>query len=64
MLKAGDDNSFDVTKCLQQIKIPKLLYMFAPCSEQPSNISTMDNSKPGEKIRFVDRTQHGTHIGG
>ena len=38
--KIGFDNSFDVTKCLQQIKIPGLLPMCAPCSELPSYIST------------------------
>ena len=37
----GSDDSFDVTKCLQQIEIPDLLHMCAPCSELPSNISTM-----------------------
>ena len=39
--KIGFDDSFDVTKCLQQIEIPDLLHMCAPCSELPSNISTM-----------------------
>ena len=39
--------SFDVTKCLQQIEIPDLHYMCAPCSELPSNISTM-----GQHIRY------------
>ena len=29
------DDSFDVTKCLRQIKISDLLYMCKPCSELP-----------------------------
>ena len=32
------DGSFIVSKCLQQIEIPDLLHMCAPCSELPSNI--------------------------
>ena len=36
------DDSFDVTKSLQQIEIPDLLHFCTPCSELPSNISTMD----------------------
>ena len=32
---------YDVTKCLHQIVMPDLLYMCAPCSKLPSNISTM-----------------------
>ena len=35
-MQFGFDNSNDVTKCLQQIE---------PCSEQPSNISTVVGSK-------------------
>ena len=35
------DDFFKVIKCLQHIKIPDLLHMCAPCSEQPSNIRTM-----------------------
>ena len=35
------DDSFDVTKCFQQIEIPDLLHMCAPCSELSSNILTM-----------------------
>ena len=35
------DNSFDVTKFPQQIEIPVLMHMCAPCSEIPSNLSTM-----------------------
>jgi len=35
------EKSVDVTKCLQQSEIPDFLYMYAPCSELPSNISTM-----------------------
>ena len=35
------DDSFDVTKCLQQIEIPRLLHMCAPRSELPPNISSM-----------------------
>ena len=33
--------TFDVTKCHQQIEIPDLLHMCAPCSELASNISTI-----------------------
>ena len=36
----GFDDSFDVTKCFQQIEISYLLYMCALFSELPSNIST------------------------
>ena len=32
--KIGFDDSFDVTKCLQQIEIPDT---YAPCSVPPSN---------------------------
>ena len=39
--KIGFDESFDVTKCLQQIDIPDLLHMCAPCSKLPSIIRTM-----------------------
>ena len=39
--KIAFDGSFDATKGLQQIEIPDLLDLCAPCSEQPSNISTM-----------------------
>ena len=37
----GFDLTVDVTKRLQQIEIPDLLYVNAPCSELPSNIRTM-----------------------
>ena len=40
--KIGLDESFDVTKCFQQIEISDLLYLCAPRSELPSNISTME----------------------
>ena len=40
--KVGFDDSVDVTKCPQLIEIPELLHMCAPCSELPSNKSTMD----------------------
>ena len=39
--KIGFYDYFAVTKCLQHIEIPDLLSMCAPCSELPSNISTM-----------------------
>ena len=39
--KFGFDDSLDVTKCLQRIEILDLLHMCAPCSELPSDISTM-----------------------
>ena len=39
--KFGFKDSFDVTKCLQQIEIPVLLHMCAPSSELSYNISTM-----------------------
>ena len=35
--KIGYDDSFDVTKCHQQIKIPDLLHICAYGKEQPSN---------------------------
>ena len=35
------DDYFVITKCLQQIEISSLLHMCAPCSELPSNISTL-----------------------
>ena len=41
--KIGFDDSFDVTKCLQQIEIPDLLQMCAQWNKQPSNLQTMDN---------------------
>ena len=34
--KIGFDDSFDATKCLQQIEIPDLLHMCAHCSELSS----------------------------
>ena len=34
-------DSFDVTKCLQQVEIYDLIRVCAPCSKLPSNISTM-----------------------
>ena len=37
--KIGFDDSFDVTKCLQQIEIPDMLS--AQCSELTSNVNTM-----------------------
>ena len=39
--KLGFDDSFDVTKRLQQIEIPDLLNVCAQRSELPSDISTM-----------------------
>ena len=39
--KIGFDDSFDVTKCLQQIEMPDLLHVCAQWNEQPSNIKTM-----------------------
>ena len=39
--KIGFDDSVDVTKCLEQIEMPELLHMCAPCYELPSNRSTM-----------------------
>ena len=41
--KIGFDDSFDVTKCLQQIEMPDLLHVCAKWNEQPSNIETMIN---------------------
>ena len=35
-------DSFGATKCLQQIKLPDLLHICAPCTELPSHISTLD----------------------
>ena len=35
------DDSFDVTKCLQQIERPDLLHVCAKSNEQPSNLKTM-----------------------
>ena len=40
--KIGFENSVDVTKCIQQIEIPDLLNMCAPCSELPFNIISTD----------------------
>ena len=37
--KIGFDDSFDVTKCLQETEIPDLLHMCTLCSELPSNTS-------------------------
>ena len=39
------DDPFDVTKCLQQIEIPDLHHMCAPCFKLPSSISTMGCTK-------------------
>ena len=39
--KIGFDNSFELTKCLQQIEIPVLLHICAYGIEQPSYIKTM-----------------------
>ena len=37
-----DDSTFDVTKCVQRIEIPEILYMCAKGNEQPSiDIRTM-----------------------
>ena len=41
----GFDDSFDVTKCLQQIEIPDLINMCGTCYELPSKISTMVYSR-------------------
>ena len=41
--KIGFDESFDVTKYCQQIEIPNLIQVCAPCSELPFNISTKVN---------------------
>ena len=38
--KIGFDNFFDVTRCIQRIKISNLLHMCAWGNEQPSNIKT------------------------
>ena len=35
------DDAVDVTECLYQIEMPLLIYTRAPCSELPSNISTV-----------------------
>ena len=43
--KIGFDDSFNVTKCLQQIGMPDLFHMCVPSSEQPSNINTMVKTK-------------------
>ena len=40
----GSDDYVDVTKRIQQIEIPNLLHMCEPCSDIPSNISTMVTS--------------------
>ena len=42
--------SFGLTKCLYQIEIPDLPHMCAPCSELPSNISTMDYTETTTKL--------------
>ena len=47
LANVGFDNSFDVTKCLQQIEIPDLLCMCALWNEQPTNIETMVNNDSG-----------------
>ena len=39
-------NSYRITKCLQQIKIPILLHVCAPCSEIPSKKNTTVRSQP------------------
>ena len=39
--KIGFDDSFDVTKCLQQIEISDILHSFAPCSEIQYDYSTI-----------------------
>ena len=39
------DDSFDVTKCLQQIEKPDLLHVCAYSNEQPSNLKTMVRGK-------------------
>ena len=41
MSKIRFNDSFDASKCLQQIKIPDLLHVCAPCSELPSIINSM-----------------------
>ena len=44
------DDSFGVTKCLQQIEIPDLFHTCAPCAELSSTISTM--LAPNPKLMF------------
>ena len=39
--KQSDLTTVDLTNCLQQIEIPGLLPMCTPCSELPSNVSSM-----------------------
>ena len=41
----GFDDSLDVTYCLQQIEMPDLLQMCAPCSELPSIIYQYQDRK-------------------
>ena len=46
--KIGFDDSFDVTKCLQQIEMPDLLHVCATSNEQPSIIKTVQ--KQGQTV--------------
>ena len=39
--KKSDLTTLSITNYLQQIEIPELVHMSAPCSQLPSNISTM-----------------------
>ena len=48
------DDSFVVTKCFQQIKIPDLLHVCAPCTELPSNISTTPSNGNFQNDQLVD----------
>ena len=53
--KIAFDDSFGVTKCLQQIEMPDLLHRCASCSERASNVSTMGvlpDSWRGEDMRY------------
>ena len=42
--KIAFDDYFGGTQCLQQMEIPDLLHICAPCSELPSYISNMQNT--------------------
>ena len=53
----GFDDSFDVTKCLQQIEMPDLLHVCSEGNEQPSNIKTMGAADLGRIYRRVPTTR-------
>ena len=48
--KFGFDDSFDVTKCLQQIEMSDLLHVCAYLNEQPTNLKNMGTRETGVKM--------------